>query len=619
MYEVIVVGAGHAGCEAALACAKMNHKTLLITGSLENIAKAPCNPSIGGPAKGIVVREIDALGGQMGKITDKSLLQIKMLNTKKGPAVQALRAQIDKIEYQKNMKETLLNQENLTLKEALVDDLITKDNKVCGVILSNKEEIKSNIVILTTGTYLKSNILIGLEKKISGPDGEKTSQKLSNCLKKLGFTIQRLKTGTPPRLKKSSIDFSKTEIAKGDKEYLSFSHLEEYFYDVNKQLDCYLTYTNEKTHEIIRNNLDKTSMYSGLITGIGPRYCPSIETKIERFKDKDRHQLFLEPESIHYDDIYLQGFSTSMSKDIQEEMVHSIKGLEHAEILKYAYAIEYDAIDPLELKQTLETKIIENLYTAGQINGTSGYEEAACQGLMAGINASLKLENKDPLILKRNEAYIGVLIDDLVTKGTNEPYRLLTSRAEYRLLLRNDNADLRLSEYGHKIGLLSPIQYEKYLERKENINTCLEQLKTTYLNPTKQTNEYLKNINTNEIKNRISLYDLLKRPEVSQKDIAKYLKTTFSNDILNEIEIITKYDGYIKKQEKEAKKMLEYEKMLIKEDIDYNKIDNIAKEAREKLNKVKPTTIAQASRISGVNPQDIAILAIYLKKRNQNG
>ena len=617
-YEIIIVGGGHAGCEAALASARKNHKTLLVTGNINNIADAPCNPSIGGPAKGIIVREIDALGGEMGKNTDKSHLQIKKLNTKKGPAVWALRAQIDKVTYPKHMLEALNNEKNLTIKEAMVEDLIIKDKKVYGVILSDNTKITSNIVILTTGTYLKGSILRGSSKTPGGPHGEKPSLHLSDNLKKYGFTIQRLKTGTPPRVKKDTIDFTNAIVQPGDNKKRYFSHLEKSYYKLSDQIDCHLIYTTPTTHEIIRNNLSKSSMYSGLVEGIGPRYCPSIEDKLVRFSDKERHQLFLEPESIYYDDIYLQGFSTSMPIDIQEKMVHSLPGLEHAKILKYAYAIEYDAIDPLDVKQSLETKIIENLFTAGQINGTSGYEEAAGQGLMAGINAALKLENKDPLILRRDEAYIGVLIDDLITKGTKEPYRMLTSRAEYRLLLRHDNADLRLSEYGHKIGLLKDDQYKKFKEKEKNIKILIKELKETYITPKKEINEYLKSIHTTEIKDRISLYDLLKRQEINYKKIEKFIKDKFTKDVIEQVEIIVKYDGYIKKEQKEAKKMLEYENILIPENIDYNKINNIANEAKDKLNKIRPTSVGQAMRISGVNPADISILMIYLK-RGLNG
>lgn len=619
MYEIIVVGGGHAGCEAALACARKNHKTLLVTSNIKNIADTPCNPSIGGPAKGVVVREIDALGGEMGKNTDKSLLQIKMLNTKKGPAVQALRAQIDKITYPQNMLETLKKENNLEILEGMVEDLIVDNNAVKGVILEDGKKLFSKIVILTTGTYLRACILRGSSKKEEGPHGERPSRYLSNRLKSLGFAIERLKTGTPPRIKKDSINYDKALIQPGDDKLLSFSFNNEYFYEINNQEMCYLIYTTPTTHEIINKNLNKSSMYGGYVEGIGPRYCPSIEDKIVKFKDKERHQLFLEPESKFYDDIYLQGFSTSMPLDVQEEMVHSLPGLEDAVIKKYAYAIEYDAIDPRQLKQSLETKIIENLYTAGQINGTSGYEEAACQGLIAGINASLKLEKKEPLILKRNEAYIGVLIDDLVTKGTKEPYRLLTSRAEFRLLLRHDNADLRLREYGYKIGLVKEKEYQKFLNKKEKISDLIDALKNNFINPTKEVNEYLNSINSNLIFDKISLYNLLKRSEIAYNDIKRYLnEKIYDDEIIDEVEIIIKYEGYIKKALREKEKIDNYEDIKIPNNVNYQNIKNLANEAKQKLNLIKPTSLGQAMRISGVNPSDISILMIYLKKGIKN-
>lgn len=617
-YEVIVVGGGHAGCESSLATARKNHKTLLITGNIKNIADMPCNPSIGGPAKGVVVREIDALGGEMGRNADKGALQMKMLNTKKGPAVQALRAQEDKIIYPQEMLKTLKAQQNLDIKESLVEDLIVEDNKIKGVILEDGTEILCDAVILTTGTYLKSSILVGDSKKSEGPHGERPSKFLSDCLRKLGFTILRLKTGTPPRIEKSSINFSKTSLEEGDKIPHTFSYDKKEYYDVEEQEPCHLIYTNENTHKIINENLEKSSMYGGYVEGVGPRYCPSIEDKVVRFKDKERHQLFLEPESKYYDDIYIQGFSTSMPIDVQEKMVHSLPGLEHAEIKRYAYAIEYDAIDSRQLKQSLETKLVENLFTAGQINGTSGYEEAAGQGLIAGINASLKLEGRKPLILKRNESYIGVLIDDLVTKGVKDPYRLLTSRAEYRLLLRHDNADLRLREYGYQTGLISEETYQDFQTKKENIKKLKELLQTEKITPKKEINEYLSTIPTAELKDGITLYNLLKRPEIKIEHIKHFIEIPYDEDICYQIEITCRYEGYIEKAEKEAEKMLALENKKLPSDIDYKKIPNLASEALEKLMKIRPTSLGQASRISGVNPADISILMIYLRKREEN-
>lgn len=613
-YEVIVVGGGHAGCEASLATARKGHKTLLITGNIKNIADMPCNPSIGGPAKGIVVREIDALGGEMGRNADKGALQLKMLNTKKGPAVQALRAQADKITYPKEMLKTLESEKNLEIKEAMVEDLIIEDNKIEGVVLADGTKIESDVVILTTGTYLRSVILAGSSKHSEGPHGEKESKFLSTNLKNLGFKILRLKTGTPPRIAKDSIDYSKTSLEQGDDQPLTFSFDNQLYYDYKNQVPCHLIYTTKTTHEIIKAHLKESSMYGGYVEGVGPRYCPSIEDKVVRFIDKERHQLFLEPESIYYDDIYLQGFSTSMPHEIQEEMVHSLPGLENAKILKYAYAIEYDAIDPTQLKRSLETKLISGLFTAGQINGTSGYEEAAGQGLIAGINAALKLEGKEPLILKRNESYIGVLIDDLVTKGVKDPYRLLTSRAEYRLLLRHDNADLRLRKYGYEIGLLPKEKYQIFEQKLADINSLFELLKTTRITPKKETNAYIEEIGSTPLKDGMSLYEFLKRSEINIAHLEHFIEIPYSKEVKEQVEINIKYEGYIKKANKEAEKMLSLEEKQIPDDIDYAKVPNLASEARQKLNDIRPTTIGQASRISGVNPADISILMVYLRR-----
>ena len=617
-YEIIVVGGGHAGCEASLATSRIGHSTLLVTGNLKNVADMPCNPSIGGSAKGIIVREIDALGGQMGINADKSLIQMKMLNSSKGPSVHSLRSQADKITYPKNMLETLEKQANLDLLEAMVEDLIVEENTVKGIVLEDGTKISSEIVILTTGTYLKADILRGSTRTRSGPNGERPSMHLSDKLKEYGFEILRLKTGTPPRIEKSSIDFTKAREEDGDKTPYTFSHDISPIYDVNNQTPCHLIYTTEETHKIITENLSKSSMYGGLddIKGVGPRYCPSIEDKITRFKDKERHQLFLEPESLYYDDIYVQGFSTSMPEEIQEKMVHSLPGLENAKILKYAYAIEYDAIYPTQIKASLETKVLNNLFTAGQINGTSGYEEAAGQGLMAGINASLKLKGKEPLILKRNEAYIGVLIDDLVTKGTIEPYRMLTSRAEYRLLLRHDNADLRLREYGHQVGLIDEERYQKFKTKLENIDKLKQELETTKLTPNDDTNNKLLKLNSSTLKDGITVYDLLKRTEITLEKLNQVdlFKANYSKDVIDQVEIQIKYEGYITKIEREATKMLKNEEKQIPLDIDYSKIKNLASEARQKLEKIRPTSIGQAMRISGVNPSDISILMIYLRK-----
>ena len=618
-YEIIVVGGGHAGCEAANAASKLGFKTALITANIKNIADMPCNPSIGGTAKGIIVREIDALGGLMGKVADKSHFQIKMLNNAKGPAVRSLRAQADKITYPNNMLKELQSIENLDIIEAMVENVIVKDKQIKGIILENKQEIACQALILTTGTYLKGTILVGDTKTPGGPHGEKRSNFLSDALKREGFTIQRLKTGTPQRIKKDSIDFSQMQEELGSPEPLTFNHDFSACYIPSEQEKCYLLYTNEKTHEIIRQNLSKSSMYGGYVEGVGPRYCPSIEDKIVRFSDKERHQLFLEPESKYYDDWYLQGFSTSMPYDIQEQMVHSLKGLENAVITKYAYAIEYDAIDPLQIKASLETKLVANLFTAGQINGTSGYEEAAAQGLMAGINAANKLRNKEPLILKRNEAYIGVLIDDLVTKGTKEPYRMLTSRAEFRLILRHDNADLRLRKYGYEQGLITQEQYQKLLNKEQKIAELKEFLQNNKLKITPEVEEAFKSQNLNVPNMSLSLEQLVKRPGITIAFLQQFFSINYPKDIIEQVEISIKYDGYIQKTYKEVDKLLKLESKQIPRDIDYSKVKNLASEARQKLQQVRPETIAQATRISGVNPSDISILSIYLKKEyNKN-
>ena len=619
MYDVIVVGGGHAGCEAANIAAKMGMNTLLLTINKNNIADMPCNPSIGGTAKGIIVREIDALGGLMGIVADLSHFQIKMLNNSKGPAVRSLRAQADKQVYPKKMLEFLELNPNLEIKEGMVENLIIEDKEIKGVILEDDTKILGKTVILTTGTYLKANILIGSENTPNGPHGERRSNFLSEKLKEYGLDIIRLKTGTPPRIKKESIDFSQMHEESGDNTYWSFSHDNKPIYEINNQQKCYLLYTNELTHQIIQTHLDESAMYGGYATGVGPRYCPSIEDKVVRFSDKERHQLFLEPESMFYDEWYLQGFSTSMPRYVQEKMVHSLKGLEKAEITKYAYAIEYDAISPLQIKPSLENKIISGLFTAGQINGTSGYEEAAGQGIIAGINAVLKLKGENPLILKRNEAYIGVLIDDLVTKGVTDPYRMLTSRAEFRLLLRHDNADLRLRKIGYQVGSINDEQYKRYVEKVANINKLFEEVKNNKLVIKDEVKHKFIEKNYDVPKQSMTYEELLKRPEITFDFLNNFRKFEYEKDVLEQVEIELKYSGYIKKAYKEAEKLLKIEEKEIPEDIDYNKIKNLASEAKQKLNNIKPKTIAQASRISGVNPSDITILAIYLKKEyNKN-
>jgi tRNA uridine 5-carboxymethylaminomethyl modification enzyme len=619
-YEVIVVGGGHAGLEAAFACAHMGHETLLLTINFKKMGNMPCNPSIGGSAKGIVVREIDALGGMMGKAADHHYLQMKMLNTGKGPGVQCLRAQQDKLEYPDYLQQLSLKTEHLTVKEAMVVSLLHDDKHVFGVKTNDGQEFTANAVILTTGTYMESKIFRGNEVLDEGPDGEKPSLGLSPYLRSMGIETIRFKTGTPPRIKADSIDFTKGSIQPGTKGRLGFSYETTEFIPVEEQIPCYLIYTTPRTHDIIRAHLKDSAMYSGLITGVGPRYCPSIESKIVNFADKERHQLFLEPESRYTDSIYVQGFSTSMPKDVQEEMVRSLPGFENAVFLKYAYAIEYDLIVPEEYGPALEIKKWPGLYIGGQICGTSGYEEAAGLGLMAGINACLKIEGKEPLILRRDQSYIGVMIDDLVTKGTLEPYRLMSSRAEFRLLLRHDNADLRLTEIGHQVGLIKEERYQKFLKKKENISKVIEILQNVYLGKRKEVEDYITSLGFNELKGGIQAYELLKRPNVKYAEIAKFIPELegFSLDesTVEEIEVITKYEGYIVKQIKEAEGMAKLDMMKIPEGIDYLHMDGLALEARSKLNKVQPLTIGQASRISGVNPADISILILNIKKKN---
>ncbi|MFV8478602.1 tRNA uridine-5-carboxymethylaminomethyl(34) synthesis enzyme MnmG [Mycoplasma sp. B6400] len=602
-YDAIVIGGGHAGVEATFALANMGHKVALISFDLSRIAMMPCNPSIGGPAKGIITREIDALGGVQGYFSDLAMIQIKMLNESKGPAVRAMRAQIDKEKYSRIILEALQKHPNVILIEGVAEEILVENNSFKAIRLEGGEILEAKELVITTGTYMNSRILRGDQITISGPDNQKTTPKLSQSLAKLGFELQRLKTGTPARVFADSIDFSKVEKENLEDTYLSFSTRSNVKLD--KQISCYLTYTNEKTHEIIRENIGRSAMYSGLIEGIGPRYCPSIEDKVMRFSDKPRHQVFFEPETVDGSIIYVNGMSTSMPVEVQDLMLRTIPGLENCKVQKWGYAIEYDALNPLQISPSLESKVISNIFTAGQINGTSGYEEAAAQGLMAGINAGRKLENKEPLILKRDDAYIGVLIDDLVTKGTKEPYRMLTSRAEYRLLLRNDNPDLRLAKYGNEVGLVSDEQYQKVVDKYASIQAKIDELANSYLSSKSPLAQRL------GVENGVSLLRVLARPDVEASEVVG------DYEFKNELTIMVRLDGYIRKQQAEANKMNKLENFKIPQDIDYDKVPNVATEAKQKLAKIRPLTIGQASRISGINPADIQMLMFYIETRNK--
>ncbi|EAD0598866.1 tRNA uridine-5-carboxymethylaminomethyl(34) synthesis enzyme MnmG [Listeria monocytogenes] len=613
-FDVIVVGAGHAGVEAGLASGRMGAKTLMLTINLDMVAFMPCNPSVGGPAKGVVVREIDALGGEMGRNTDKTYIQMRMLNTGKGPAVRALRAQADKWDYQHEMKHTIEKEENITLRQGLVDRLVIEDGVCKGVITNSGAIYYAKTVVITTGTFSRGEIIVGELRYSSGPNNQQPSVKLSEHLEELGFELRRFKTGTPPRVKSSTIDYSKTEEQPGDDHPRAFSFdTVEMLLD---QLPCWLTYTNETTHEIIQANLHRSPMFTATKKGTGARYCPSIEDKIVRFSDKPRHQIFLEPEGKNTEEVYVQGLSTSLPEEVQREMLRTIPGLENVEMMRVGYAIEYDAVMPDQLWPSLETKLVEGLFTAGQINGTSGYEEAAGQGLMAGINAARKVFEKEPVILGRDQAYIGVLIDDLVTKGTEEPYRLLTSRAEYRLLLRHDNADLRLTEIGHEIGLISDERYERFLAKQSAIEAEKERLQKTRIKPTAEVQAMLKEIGSGELKDGILAADLLRRPEITYDIIAQIVsrETFVTDEIAEQVEIQIKYEGYIQKSNLQVEKMKRMEDKKIPENIDYDAISGLATEALEKLKKIEPLSIAQASRISGVNPADISILLVYIEQ-----
>ncbi|CAM4162652.1 tRNA uridine-5-carboxymethylaminomethyl(34) synthesis enzyme MnmG [Bacillus cereus] len=613
-YDVIVIGAGHAGCEAGLAAARMGSKTLMLTINLDMVAFMPCNPSVGGPAKGIVVREIDALGGEMGRNIDKTHIQMRMLNTGKGPAVRALRAQADKFSYQHELKKTIEETPNLTLFQGMVERLIVEDGECKGVITQAGAEYTAKTVVITTGTFLRGEIIMGDLKYSSGPNNQQPSITLSEHLEELGFDLVRFKTGTPPRVNSNTIDYSKTEIQPGDDKPRAFSFETTKF--IMDQIPCWLTYTSTETHRLIDENLHRSAMYSGMIKGTGPRYCPSIEDKVVRFNDKPRHQIFLEPEGRNTQEVYVQGLSTSLPEDVQRDMLRTIPGLENVEMMRTGYAIEYDAIVPTQLWPTLETKKIKNLYTAGQINGTSGYEEAAGQGIMAGINAACRSLGKKEVVLGREDAYIGVLIDDLVTKGTNEPYRLLTSRAEYRLLLRHDNADLRLTEVGREIGLIKDERYERFTNKKLQIEQEKERLSSIIIKPRPEVQELIRNTGGSELKDGIRASDLLRRPEMTYEHIHLLVpsEVELSDEVTEQVEIQIKYEGYIEKSLQQVERMKKMENKKIPEDIDYDAISSLASEARQKLKDVRPLSMGQASRISGVNPADISILLVYIEQ-----